>query len=83
MRTAEVALAACGGAGEEKNAGNEDRDKQSVVEVITFIADQVDEMIYREENILFPMLLHNLTEDEWLKIAHESDDFLRQVLPIR
>jgi DUF438 domain-containing protein len=38
--------------GEEKNAGNEDGDKQSVVEVITFIADQVDEMIYREENIL-------------------------------
>lgn len=52
MRTAEQALAACGGAGEEKNAGNEDGDKQSVVEVITFIADQVDEMIYREENIL-------------------------------
>jgi hypothetical protein len=46
MRTAELALSACGGAGEEKNAGNEDGDKQSVVEVITFIADQVDEMIY-------------------------------------
>lgn len=31
-------------------------------------------MIYREENILFPMALMNLTEDEWVKIAHESDE---------
>jgi uncharacterized protein len=31
-------------------------------------------MIYREENILFPMALQNLTEDEWVKIAHESDE---------
>ncbi len=51
-----------------------DGDKQSVVEVINFFADQIDEMIYREENILFPMSLNNLTEDEWLKIAHESDE---------
>ncbi|WP_449537529.1 DUF438 domain-containing protein [Ferdinandcohnia sp. Marseille-Q9671] len=51
-----------------------DGGKRSVVEIITFIVDQVDEMIYREENILFPMSLNNLTEDEWLKIAHESDE---------
>ena len=31
-------------------------------------------MIYKEENILFPMALKNLTEDEWVKIAHESDE---------
>ncbi|MDR4889518.1 DUF438 domain-containing protein [Fredinandcohnia sp. QZ13] len=51
-----------------------DGEKQSVVEVINFFVDQVDEMIYREENILFPMSLNNLTEDEWLKIAQESDE---------
>ncbi|MCC3355849.1 DUF438 domain-containing protein [Bacillus sp. REN16] len=49
-------------------------DKQSVSEVINFFADQIDEMIYREENILFPMSLNNLTEDEWLKMANESDE---------
>ncbi|MEH7222770.1 DUF438 domain-containing protein [Bacillus sp. JJ1566] len=51
-----------------------DGDKQAVIEVITFVVDQVDEMIYREENILFPMSMNNLTEDEWLKIARESDE---------
>jgi uncharacterized protein len=51
-----------------------DGNKQSVLEVINFFADQIDEMIYREENILFPMSLNNLTEDEWLKIARESDE---------
>lgn len=31
-------------------------------------------MIYKEENILFPMAIKNFTEDEWVKIAHESDE---------
>ncbi|WP_077619335.1 DUF438 domain-containing protein [Bacillus sinesaloumensis] len=58
----------------KKNLTDYDGDKQSVVEVINFVVDQIDEMIYREENILFPMSLNNLTEDEWLKMAHESDE---------
>ncbi|MFS0863947.1 DUF438 domain-containing protein [Fredinandcohnia sp. 179-A 10B2 NHS] len=48
--------------------------KQPVVDVVEFIIEQIDEMIYREENILFPMSLNNLTEDEWIKIAKESDE---------
>ena len=31
-------------------------------------------MIFKEENILFPMALQTLTEDEWVKMAHESDE---------
>ena len=31
-------------------------------------------MIFKEENILFPMALQTLTEDEWVKIAHESEE---------
>jgi len=37
-------------------------------------ADRVIEMIFKEENILFPMALDTLSEDEWLKIAEESDE---------
>lgn len=33
---------------------------------------RVEEMIFKEENILFPMVLETLNEDEWLKIAKES-----------
>lgn len=32
----------------------------------------VGEMIFKEENILFPMALETLTEDEWFKISEES-----------
>lgn len=36
--------------------------------------DKVQEMIFKEENILIPMVLDTLSEDEWLKIAHESNE---------
>lgn len=34
----------------------------------------VDEMIYKEENILFPMCLDNLSESEWYDIYLQSDE---------
>lgn len=34
--------------------------------------EEVSAMIYKEENILLPMALGKLTEDEWVKIAEES-----------
>ncbi|EKN70563.1 hypothetical protein BABA_05136 [Neobacillus bataviensis LMG 21833] len=49
-------------------------DKQAVMGIMNYVIQEVGEMIYREENILFPMALKNLTEDEWVKIAHESDE---------
>ncbi|WP_286136901.1 DUF438 domain-containing protein [Bacillus sp. 7894-2] len=49
-------------------------DKQKVINAVRFVFNEVSAMIYREENILFPMALKNLTEDEWVKIAHESDE---------
>ncbi len=36
--------------------------------------DRVHEMIFKEENILFPMALETLSEDEWIKIAEESHE---------
>jgi DUF438 domain-containing protein len=36
--------------------------------------NKVTEMIFKEENILFPMALDTLTEDEWFNIAEESDE---------
>lgn len=50
-----------------------DGDKPSIMKDLDFIITQVSEMVFREENVLFPMALKNLTEDEWVKIAHESD----------
>ncbi|RCX07303.1 hypothetical protein DFR58_1571 [Anaerobacterium chartisolvens] len=46
--------------------------KEEVAEKAGEAANKVIEMIFKEENILFPMVLETLAEDEWVKIAEES-----------
>ncbi|WLR54476.1 DUF438 domain-containing protein [Mesobacillus subterraneus] len=58
----------------KKKLSNYDGNKICVIEEVQFVLREVSEMVYREENILFPMALQNFTEDEWVKIAHESDE---------
>jgi uncharacterized protein len=49
-------------------------DKRSLGEKVEAALGRVEEMIFKEENILFPMVLDTLSEDEWLKIAKESGE---------
>lgn len=49
-------------------------EKQDILNNIYFIIQEATEMIFKEENILFPMALSTLTEDEWIKIAAESEE---------
>ncbi|WP_078592603.1 DUF438 domain-containing protein [Evansella clarkii] len=58
----------------KKQLTNYNGDKEAVLSTLHYIAEQVTTMIYREEHILFPMAMSNLTEDEWIKIAQESDE---------
>ncbi len=46
----------------------------AVVEKLEDALIRVDEMIFKEENILLPMLLETLTPQEWKNIADESDE---------
>ncbi len=48
--------------------------KEEIIEKINATTHQLKEMIYKEENILFPMALETLTEDEWITIYEESDE---------
>lgn len=48
--------------------------KDEVVEKINHATKQIEEMIFKEESILFPMALETLTEDEWIEIYDESDE---------
>lgn len=48
-------------------------DKDTMCVDLERIISEVNEMIFKEENILLPMALDKLTEDEWVKIADESD----------
>jgi DUF438 domain-containing protein len=47
---------------------------ETIIEILRSIIKETTEMIFKEENILFPMALNYLTEDEWVKIANESDE---------
>ncbi|MFZ5988172.1 MAG: DUF438 domain-containing protein [Bacillota bacterium] len=49
-------------------------DREAVVQKAKDAANRVIEMIFKEENILFPMVLETLVEDEWVKIAEESGE---------
>lgn len=46
----------------------------SLTEEIEAFLDKAGEMIFKEENIMLPMLLENLTQDEWKTIADESEE---------
>ncbi|WP_055666962.1 DUF438 domain-containing protein [Desnuesiella massiliensis] len=38
------------------------------------VTTKILEMIFKEENIMLPMLIDLLTEDEWVKIAEDSEE---------
>lgn len=48
------------------------------------LINNVEEMIFKEENILLPMLLDMITEEEWKHIADDSDEigFLISPVPV-
>ena len=48
-----------------------DSDKKKKIEDVM---TRVEEMIFKEENIMAPMLLDHLTQEEWKKIADESHE---------
>ena len=59
----------------------QEADKQANPRLNRAIADQVvptlheiSEMVYKEENILFPMCLETLTQDEWNEIKEQLKD---------
>lgn len=51
-----------------------DLDLAFFVHQVETAVDRVNEMIFKEENILFPMLLETLTQEEWKHIENESSE---------
>lgn len=49
--------------------------KPALLDKLNEAANKVSEMIFKEENILFPMALDTLAEDEWIRIGEESGEF--------
>ncbi|HHY42103.1 MAG TPA: DUF438 domain-containing protein [Thermoanaerobacterales bacterium] len=48
--------------------------RQNIINKIEKNLERIQDMIYKEEKILFPMAVQNLTQDEWYEIYKESDE---------
>ncbi len=58
----------------KRQLSSSEKNWEEIIQTLRFIIKETTEMIFKEENILFPMAFNNLTEDEWLQIAQESDN---------
>lgn len=53
---------------------SESPNQEDVIKKAREAVNRVPEMIFKEENILFPMVLEIFTEEEWVAIADASDE---------
>ncbi|MDD3027230.1 MAG: DUF438 domain-containing protein [Erysipelotrichaceae bacterium] len=53
---------------------NDDSDLRSAVVRLEEALIEIEEMIYKEENIMVPILVENLTDKQWQLIAHQSGE---------
>lgn len=45
-----------------------------LIDCIKELLDRINEMIFKEENIMLPMLLEKMTQDEWKQVLEDSDE---------
>lgn len=56
-------------------------EKEDLIDNIEDMLNQLQEMIFKEDSILFSMSLETLTEDEWISIYEESDEIGYAIIP--
>lgn len=57
-----------------KESIDDEKTLKAALESVEAALKMIVDMIYKEENILFPMSLETLTEDEWKNIMEQSDE---------
>lgn len=50
-------------------------DVEEIIARIKEVSSRIEEMIFKEENIMVPMLVDELTQDEWKSVADGSHEF--------
>lgn len=56
-------------------------EKEEIISKIEDVINQIKEMIFKEDSILFPMSLDTLAEDEWISIYNDSDEIGYAIIP--
>ena len=49
-------------------------DKQRLIDKLKEVMAQINEMIFKEDKIFFPMAVETMTEDEWYQVLSASDE---------
>lgn len=49
-------------------------DAEELTEKLRNLIYEINEMIFKEESILFPMVIDTLTQEKWINIMEESDE---------
>lgn len=57
-----------------KFVDKKDIDVEDLKEKSASTSEKIIEMIFKEENIMLPMLMENLTQDEWKTVYEESEE---------
>jgi DUF438 domain-containing protein len=52
----------------------EKQDAQTLAQATPALCHDLNEMIYKEEKILFPMTLETLSHEEWVEVRHGEDE---------
>lgn len=53
---------------------NKEENKEKIVSLTKETLTRIKEMIFKEENILMPMVIETLSQDEWKTIEEDSDE---------
>jgi PAS domain S-box-containing protein len=59
---------------EAKTLSGQNGSKDELIRKVNETTAKITEMIFKEENILFPMLIESFSEDEWATITAESGE---------
>lgn len=57
-----------------KMLSNDEKYRDVIPDKMNKVIERILEMVFKEENILFPMAIDTLVEDEWSNIYEESDE---------
>lgn len=52
----------------------EERNSKNITQVFIDLKKRIDDMILKEEKIMLPMISELITDEEWLEVAHDSEE---------
>lgn len=52
----------------------QEKNHEGLTETFSALGKRIDDMIFKEEKIMLPLISEQVTEDEWLEVAYDSEE---------